>query len=157
MIPDHNTEAWEGVGEQEDEEEDEEEGGSDGGQQQQAAAGSKGKGRKGGAAHRLPSGGTGKLLLGDVKFPLQLGPHLVVESLGRVEFLHPGFHSDRHIWPVGYAARRLARTPASGMAEVWHGVEVVEAPDGSGPLFRWVCRRWRKRGRGARRGPGVKV
>jgi hypothetical protein len=52
-----------------------------------------------------------------------------------VEWLNRAFHSEKYIWPVGYAARRLARTPAGGGDEdAWHTVEVLEA-DGR-PLFR---------------------
>ena len=60
-------------------------------------------------------------------------------ALGRIEFLHPGFHTDRRLWPVGYAAQRLAASPASGGREAAHLCEVLAAPDGSGPLFRCVC------------------
>lgn len=74
---------------------------------------------------------------------LESVPHLhtplrAVLALGRIEFLHPGFHTDRRLWPVGYAAQRLAATPASGGREAAHLCEVLAAPDGSGPLFR--CR-----------------
>jgi hypothetical protein len=57
-----------------------------------------------------------------------------VLSLGRIEWLNRAFHTEKYIWPVGYAARRMARTPAGGGGEVWHTMEVVEA-DGH-PLFR---------------------
>jgi hypothetical protein len=73
---------------------------------------------------------------GGTKLPLQLAANLQLLSLGRVEFLHPGFHSEKFIWPVGFAVRRRARTPASGGRELWHVAEVLESPDGSGPLFR---------------------
>ena len=69
---------------------------------------------------------------------LQPNRQLRVLSLGRVEWLHPAFHDEKHIWPVGYTAERLAVTPASGGREVPHLMEVLEASDGSGPLFRWV-------------------
>jgi len=59
-----------------------------------------------------------------------------VLALGRIEFLHPGFHSARSLWPPGYAAERLAATPASGGREVPHRCEVVAAADGTGPRFR---------------------
>lgn len=59
-----------------------------------------------------------------------------VLALGRIEFLHPGFHTERRLWPVGYVAQRLTATPASGGREVPHRCEVLAAPDGSGPLFR---------------------
>jgi hypothetical protein len=73
---------------------------------------------------------------GGAKLPLQLAANLQLLSLGRVEFLHPGFHCEKFIWPVGFAVRRRARTPASGGRELWHVAEVLEQPDGSGPLFR---------------------
>jgi hypothetical protein len=40
-------------------------------------------------------------------------PFAAVLSLGRVEWVHPGFHDEKHIWPAGYAAERLVATPAS--------------------------------------------
>lgn len=73
---------------------------------------------------------------GLTKLPLQLAPNLQLLKLGRVEFLHPRFHSEKFIWPVGFTVRRRARTPASGGKELWHLAEVLEHPDGSGPLFR---------------------
>lgn len=73
---------------------------------------------------------------GGAKLPLQLAANLQLLSLGRVEFLHPAFHNEKFIWPVGFAVRRRARTPASAGRELWHLAEVLEAPDGSGPLFR---------------------
>jgi hypothetical protein len=84
-----------------------------------------------GSASAVPSKGPG-----GAKLPLQLAANLQLLSLGRVEFLHPGFHSEKFIWPVGFAVRRRARTPASGGRELWHIAEVLEQPDGSGPLFR---------------------
>jgi hypothetical protein len=85
-----------------------------------------------GSASAAPSKGPG-----GAKLPLQLAANLQLLSLGRVEFLHPGFHSEKFIWPVGFAVRRRARTPASGGRELWHVAEVLEQPNGSGPLFRW--------------------
>ena len=61
-----------------------------------------------------------------------------VLSLGRIEFLHPGFHDVKNLWPVGYCAARLAATPASGKKETVHVCQILEAPDGAGPLFRWA-------------------
>jgi hypothetical protein len=77
-----------------------------------------------------------KASAGGAKLPLQLAANLQLLSLGRVEFLHPGFHTEKFIWPVGFAVRRRARTPASGGKELWHTAEVLEQPDGSGPMFR---------------------
>lgn len=57
-------------------------------------------------------------------------------SLGRIEYLHPGFHDVKNFWPVGYKVARLAATPASGKKECLHTCEILERPDGSGPLFR---------------------
>lgn len=73
---------------------------------------------------------------GKQRLPLQLASNLVLESLGRVEFVHPGFHNDKFIFPVGFAVRRRAKTPSSGNTEIWHRAEIVEDTDGSGPLFR---------------------
>ncbi len=60
----------------------------------------------------------------------------VVLSLGRIEYLHPAFHDVKNFWPVGYCVDRLAATPASGKKETLHRCQILEAPDGSGPLFR---------------------
>jgi hypothetical protein len=84
--------------------------------------------QQGGSASAAPAKGA--------KLPLQLAANLQLLSLGRVEFLHPEFHSEKLIWPVGFAVRRRARTPVSGGKELWHVAEVLEQPDGSGPLFR---------------------
>jgi hypothetical protein len=59
-----------------------------------------------------------------------------VLSLGRIEYLHPAFHDVKNFWPVGYCVDRLAATPASGKKETLHRCQILEAPDGSGPLFR---------------------
>ena len=59
-----------------------------------------------------------------------------VLSLGRIEYLHPGFHDVKNFWPVGYKVARLAATPASAKKECLHTCEILEGPDGSGPLFR---------------------
>lgn len=73
--------------------------------------------------------------------PIKINAGLTVLSLGRVEWVHPAFHASRHILPVGFSALRLAATPASGGKEAPHTCEILAAPDGSGPLFRWVF--WR--------------
>lgn len=70
--------------------------------------------------------------------PLQINSNLMLLSLGRVEFLHPRFHTEKFIYPVGYSVRRKTRSPASNGSELWHICEIQEQPDGSGPLFRWV-------------------
>ena len=59
-----------------------------------------------------------------------------VLSLGRIEYLHPAFHDVKNFWPVGYCVDRLAATPASGKKETLHRCQILEALDGSGPLFR---------------------
>lgn len=68
--------------------------------------------------------------------PLQLAPSLLLLSLGRVEYVHPRFHNDKLIFPVGFAIRRRVRLPCSSEREVWHTAEILANPDGSGPLFR---------------------
>jgi hypothetical protein len=68
--------------------------------------------------------------------PFFVGRSLQVLSLGRVEWLHPLFHNEKCIWPVGYAAERTASTPAGGPKPAPHLCEILEAEDGSGPLFR---------------------
>ena len=70
--------------------------------------------------------------------PLQVGKSLKVLSLGKIEWLHPAFHDEKSIWPVGYKAERVAKTPAGGDNPIRHLCEVLEAPDGSGPIFRQV-------------------
>ncbi|KAK9809797.1 hypothetical protein WJX73_007597 [Symbiochloris irregularis] len=70
-----------------------------------------------------------------ITLPLKLGS-LEVSSLGRIEWLHPGFHAERYLWPVGYRACRNMATPRSAGQPAPHMCEVAEAPDGSGPLFR---------------------
>lgn len=61
-----------------------------------------------------------------------------VLALGRIEHIHPAFHDEKHLWPVGFVAERVAATPASDRKPVPHRCEVLAAPDGSGPLFRWA-------------------
>jgi hypothetical protein len=69
--------------------------------------------------------------------PLKVGKTLTVYSLGRVEWLHPFFHDEKSIWPVGYKAERVAVTPAAGSKKPKrHLCEILEAEDGSGPIFR---------------------
>lgn len=69
--------------------------------------------------------------------PLQVGKSLKVLSLGRIEWLHPAFHDEKCIWPVGFRAEKVATTPAGGEKPVRHLCEVLAAPDGSGPIFRY--------------------
>lgn len=59
-----------------------------------------------------------------------------VLALGRIEWLHPGFHDEKRLWPVGYAAERVAATPASGNRPAPHRCEIAAASNGSGPVFR---------------------
>jgi PWWP domain/F/Y-rich N-terminus len=71
--------------------------------------------------------------------PLKVGKTLTVFTLGRVEWLHPSFHDEKSIWPVGYKAERVAVTPAAGSKKPKrHLCEILEAEDGSGPIFRYV-------------------
>jgi hypothetical protein len=88
-------------------------------------------GGEGGAGSKGGKGSTGSGL------PLQLAPSLLLVSLGRVEYVHPRFHNDKFIFPVGFTIRRRVRLPCSSEREVWHTAEVLANPDGSGPLFRW--------------------
>lgn len=75
---------------------------------------------------------------GAIGMPMKIGSSLKVLSLGHIEWLHPGFHNEKAIWPVGYRAIRTAATPAAGEAEaqIPHLCEIIAAPDGSGPIFR---------------------
>jgi hypothetical protein len=69
--------------------------------------------------------------------PLKVGKTLTVYSLGRIEWLHPFFHDEKSIWPVGYKAERVAVTPAAGSKKPKrHLCEILEASDGSGPIFK---------------------
>lgn len=62
-----------------------------------------------------------------------------VLSLGEVDFLHPAFHDEKTIFPVGYRAVRVTASQASDMDVVPHLCEILAAEDGSGPVFRYVC------------------
>jgi hypothetical protein len=135
MVPDHNTELWEFDDEDDDGEgspEEEAAPTADTGLQAHTSTASNLQGCFQQQQQRQQQR---SLTVRGVRLPLRLNT-LVVESLGEVNFMHPKFHDEKQIWPVGYVAKRLARTPASGMEEVWHKVEVLEAKDGSGPLFR---------------------
>ncbi|KAF6257464.1 PHD-zinc-finger like domain-containing protein [Scenedesmus sp. NREL 46B-D3] len=160
MVPEHNDERW--LNDDSDGLLLEGDGSSDAGRKAGAAAhGRKGAAERaaaGGASCYTVSGATLKDLrqlaadlvaqqqpsavalsskvAGGAQLPLQVAANLQLLSLGRVEFLHPRFHTEKFIWPVGFAVRRRARTPASGGRELWHVAEVLEQPDGSGPLFR---------------------
>eukprot|EP00887_Chlorella_sp_A99_P002328 scaffold10.g2328.t1 len=94
--------------------------------------------RPGTKAKARRSGGGGKAAPAAAPAEGAVSKQLRVLDLGRVEWLHPAFHDEKHIWPVGYRAERLAATPASGGEEGPHVLEVAAAPDGSGPLFRRV-------------------
>lgn len=52
-----------------------------------------------------------------------------VLCLGRIEWLHPGYHTKECLWPVGYTAIRYTSDSALCL-------EICETPDGSGPNFR---------------------
>jgi len=126
MCPEHNDERWYDDG---DDDDDDGEGDTTTTTGTKAVAQQAGKGKKGTAAQ------TGTLGPGGVRLPLSLGGGLKVLRLGRVEWLNRAFHSEKYIWPVSYAARRKARTPAAGgRDEVWHTMEVLEV--GGLPLFR---------------------
>lgn len=85
---------------------------------------------------KAPGAGKAARALAGAGATLRAGRQLSVRCLGRVEWLHPAFHNEKHIWPVGFVAERMAATPASGGREALHVAEVLEAHDGSGPLFR---------------------
>jgi hypothetical protein len=91
------------------------------------------------AAKRRKSGSAGFNAVYDIEGGvMRIGRALTVLSLGRVEWLHPAFHNEKVIWPVGYRALRTAVTPLGGATPVEHLCEIIVAPDGSGPLFKWV-------------------
>ena len=62
-----------------------------------------------------------------------------VLRLGRIEWVHPAFHSEQYLWPVGFRSTRIASSFLSRDRAEKHSCEVIEAPDGSGPLFRFEC------------------
>lgn len=71
---------------------------------------------------------------------IRVGNTLEILSLGRIEWLHPAYHNEKYIWPVGYKVAKTAVTPygcGSSSKPVVHLCEIVAAPDGSGPLFRY--------------------
>ncbi|GAB4814051.1 hypothetical protein N2152v2_001097 [Parachlorella kessleri] len=127
MLPNHND----GHGAEEDEE-------------QVKPANRVSKGAKGAAKKGVKEGSKATGVAADgsvvnppsVTLPFKPNKMLTVISLGHVKWLHPAFHDEKHIWPVGYRAERLTATPASQGKEVPHSCEVLEMPDGSGPLFR---------------------
>ena len=59
-----------------------------------------------------------------------------VVALGQVDFLHPAFHDEKFIYPVGYSAIRITSSAASGNRPLPHLCEILAAEDGSGPFFR---------------------
>lgn len=61
-----------------------------------------------------------------------------VHALGRVEYLAPGFHCRKYIWPVGYCATRIVTVPGSGKPGRQLAVrcQVLQSADGGGPVFR---------------------
>lgn len=65
------------------------------------------------------------------------GAAFAVHCLGQVEFLHPAFHNEKHIWPRGYRATSLVKSTASKGELAEHLCEILVSPSGSGPLFRW--------------------
>jgi hypothetical protein len=87
------------------------------------------------------SSSKGKVGMG-LKLPLQFANNLLLTSLGRVDYVHPRFHNDKFIFPVGFTVRRRARTPLSGDREVWHTAKILADPQGAGPIFRWVAGLW---------------
>ena len=60
-----------------------------------------------------------------------------VHALGRVDYMQPGFHCKKYIWPLGYAAVRTVTLPGCGKPSRQLSVrcQILDSPDG-GPLFR---------------------
>lgn len=75
-------------------------------------------------ARRTTNGGDGL----PIKITDTRGATIEVLCLGRIEWLHPGYHIKECLWPVGYAAIRY--TPHSALC-----LEIRETPHGSGPNF----------------------
>ena len=63
-----------------------------------------------------------------------------MNSFGRIEFLHPAFHNEKHIWPLEYKATSLRESPNAKTQESEYVCEILAAPENSGPLFRWVSK-----------------
>lgn len=61
---------------------------------------------------------------------------LAVNAFGRIEFLHPAFHNEKHIWPLGYKATSVRESPKSKDSEATYVCEILSASNNSGPLFR---------------------
>lgn len=89
------------------------------------------RGRPSASAAVLPSKRKGRSGGG-----LLVGKSFRVLSLGRVEWIHPGYHNEKTIFPVGYRAEKVTVSPAGGPAPVPHLCEVLEGSDGAGPVFR---------------------
>jgi len=68
--------------------------------------------------------------------PMHVSKNFTVTALGRVEWIHPQFHNEKFIWPIGYTSERITMTPAGGKNAAKHVCEVLVAEDGSGPIFR---------------------
>jgi hypothetical protein len=69
-------------------------------------------------------------------FPITISPTLKVLSLGYIQWLHPAFHSKSQLWPVGYTIENKMASPASQKILTSHICQILEAEDGSGPLFK---------------------
>lgn len=121
MVPENNDDAFTC-----DSDADASDGGSDGDEEAAGAAR-----RKAGGQHRQPEADIAGLTL-----PLKVSSVLTLHCLGRVEWLNPNFHTERHIFPIGYRVSRLCSTPASNKQEAVHTFEVLTAADGLRPLFR---------------------
>lgn len=61
---------------------------------------------------------------------------IAVNCFGNVEFLHPAFHNEKHIWPRGYKATSMVKCTAADKAPAKHVCEILDSLTGSGPLFR---------------------
>ncbi|CAG9463366.1 unnamed protein product [Pedinophyceae sp. YPF-701] len=74
---------------------------------------------------------------------LEIDPTLRLLAPGRIEYLMPMYHTRKHIFPVGYAAERLAKLPSAGGQEVWCRC-TIEDGDGTAPTFRVAPRGGKK-------------
>lgn len=59
---------------------------------------------------------------------------LTIMDIGVIEWIHPGYHSPRHIFPAGYSVARISSTPASKGLRVVHTCEIEKGE--FGPVFK---------------------
>jgi len=71
---------------------------------------------------------------GRVLFPISLGV-LTVESLGKIIYDQPNWHSEAYIWPNGYKSRRVYASMKDPERKVNYECEIILGPGGTSPAF----------------------